>query len=119
MGERRAYGRRTGVGALALIPLIPLIPLVALVLASPGARADTYRLPLLPSASDALREGMVRIVNHSDEAGQVAVTAIDDSGLAFGPVAIQLGARQAIRFSSTDLERGNEALGIATGIGGG
>ena len=112
-----------GGSTLATIPLAALVltalVLTALVLASPGARADTYRLPLLPSASDALREGMVRIVNHSDEAGQVAVTAIDDSGLAFGPVAIDLGARQAIRFSSTDLERGNEALGIATGIGGG
>ena len=103
---------------LATVPLAALV-LAALVLASPGTRAETYRLPLLPSASDALREGMVRIVNHSDEAGRVAVTAIDDSGLAFGPVAIELGARQAIRFSSTDLERGNEALGIATGIGGG
>ena len=118
MGEPGATPRRTGGGALANIPLAALV-LAALVLASPGARADTYRLPLLPSASDALREGMVRIVNHSDEAGRVAITAIDDSGLAFGPVAIELGARQAVRFSSTDLERGNEALGIATGIGGG
>ena len=118
MGEPGATPRRTGGGALATVPLAALV-LAALVLASPGTRAETYRLPLLPSASDALREGMVRIVNHSDEAGRVAVTAIDDSGLAFGPVAIELGARQAIRFSSTDLERGNEALGIATGIGGG
>lgn len=128
MGEHGAYPRRTCAGALAIIPLAARAPaalvlaalvLASLALASPGARADTYRLPLLPSASDALREGMVRIVNHSDEAGRVAVTAIDDSGLAFGPVAIELDARQAVRFSSTDLERGNEALGIATGIGGG
>ena len=83
------------------------------------SQADTHRLPLLPSASDALREGMVRIVNHSDESGRVAVTAIDDSGLAFGPVSLEIGARQAVQFSSMDLERGNEALGIATGIGGG
>ena len=84
-----------------------------------GTSADTYRLPLLPPASDALREGMVRIVNHSDESGQVAVTAIDDSGLAFGPIALEVEAGQAIGFSSEDLERGNDALGIATGIGGG
>ena len=83
------------------------------------SQADTYRLTLLPTASDALREGMVRIVNHSDESGQVALTAIDDSGLAFGPVTLEIGARQAIRFSSLDLEHGNEAVGIATGIGGG
>ena len=120
MGEPGAYPRRTGGGALAIIPLAALaLALAALVLASPAARAETYRLPLLPSASDALREGMVRIVNHSDEAGRVAVTAIDDSGFAFGPVTLRIGARQAIRFSSTDLERGNEALGTATGIGGG
>ena len=121
MGERRAFRRPPGVGAGngAGVGALAIIPLVALVLASPGTRADTYRLPLLPSASDALREGMVRIVNHSDEAGRVAVTAIDDSGLAFGPVEFELGARQTIKFSSTDLERGNEALGIATGIGGG
>ena len=93
MGERRAFRRHAGVGAGigAGIGALAIIPLVALVLASPGTLADTYRLPLLPSASDALREGMVRIVNHSDEAGRVAVTAIDDSGLAFGPVAIRAG----------------------------
>ena len=98
-----------GVGALA-IPWL-FVPLVA--------SAETYRLPLLPSASDALREGLVRIVNHSEESGRVAVTAIDDSGLAFGPVTLELDAWETIQFSSTDLERGNGALGMATGIGGG
>ena len=109
MDERRALQRHTGVRALLVLLLF--VPL--------GTSADTYRLPLLPSASDALREGMVRIVNHSDESGQVAVTAIDDSGLAFGPIALEVEAGQAIGFSSEDLERGNDALGIATGIGGG
>ena len=92
-----------------------VLPLFVPLLAS----ADIYRLPMLPSASDALRAGMVRIVNHSDESGRVAVTAIDDSGLAFGPIVLEVEAGQAIGFSSTDLERGNDALGIATGIGGG
>ena len=101
--------RHTGANALAILLLFgPLL-----------SQAETYRLPLLPSASDALRQGMVRIVNHSDESGRVAITAIDDSGLAFGPVTLEVDARQALGFSSTDLERGNEALGIPTGIGGG
>ena len=56
MGKERAFRRRTGIGALVVLSLF--MPL--------GSAADTYRLPLLPSASDALREGMVRIVNHSD-----------------------------------------------------
>lgn len=109
MGEERAFHRHTGVSALVVLSL--LMPLVT--------SADTYRLPLLPSASDALREGMVRIINHSDESGRVAVTAIDDSGLVLGPITLEVEAGQAIRFSSADLERGNDALGIATGIGGG
>ncbi len=98
-------------GASAAVVFLLFAPLLL--------QADTYRLPLLPPASDALREGMVRIFNHSDESGRVAVTAIDDSGLAFGPVTLGIGAGQTIQFSSMDLERGNEALGIATGIGGG
>ncbi|MCY4598619.1 MAG: DUF5719 family protein [Acidobacteria bacterium] len=85
----------------------------------PAALAATHELPLLPSASDALREGVVRILNHSGEAGVVAVTAIDDTGAAYGPVELTLEARQAIHFSSADLELGNAASGIATGIGGG
>ena len=98
-----------------------LARVAALLLAglSAGALAETHRLPLLPSASDALREGVVRILNHSGEAGQVAVTAIDDSGAAFGPVALALAARHAVEFTSTDLERGNAGKGIPTGIGGG
>ena len=83
------------------------------------ALAETYHLPLLPRATDALRQGVVRIVNHSADAGEVLVTAIDDSGRYFGPVPLTLDAQAAIEFSSTDLERGNETLGIVPGIGNG
>ena len=92
---------------------------IFLIIAPPDSRAETYRLPLLPAASEELREGLVRIINHSDESGRVTVTAIDDSGRSFGPVAIRMEAGQSIRFSSGDLERGNRALGIANGIGNG
>ena len=92
-----------------------LVPLLLLV--SHTAVAETYHLPLLPSGADSLRQGIVRIVNHSASAGEVTVTAIDDSGRYFGPVTLNLEARAAIQFSSTDLERGNETLGITAGIG--
>ncbi|MCY4373462.1 MAG: hypothetical protein OXC31_06765 [Spirochaetaceae bacterium] len=69
------------------------------------AAAATHHLPLLPSGSDAARQGVVRILNHSGEAGDVAVTAIDDSGAAFGPVTLSVEAGQAIEFSSMDLVR--------------
>ena len=102
-------------------PLNPCPPILAIALIAmcSGAPATTHRLPLLPSAADAPRQGVVRILNHSGEAGDVAVTAIDDSGKAFGPVILFFEAGQAIEFSSTDLERGNADKGIPTGIGGG
>ena len=83
------------------------------------ALAETYHLPLLPSAGDPSRLGVVRIVNHSATEGQVLVTAIDDSGLYFGPVSLSLDAQAAIEFSSTDLERGDDMLGIVPGVGNG
>ncbi len=109
MDATRGLCRHASVGVLAIF----------LIVAPPESRAETHRLPLLPAASDELREGLVRIVNHSDESGSVAVTAIDDTGRSFGPVTVRMAAGQAIRFSSTDLERGNAALGIAAGIGNG
>ena len=102
-------------------PLNPRSPILAIALIAMcfEVLAATHRLPLLPSASATPRQGVVRILNHSGEAGDVAVTAIDDSGRAFGPVTLFLEAGQAIEFSSMDLERGNAEIGIATGIGGG
>ena len=109
MGERRRVRSHRGLALQAIF----------LLCVTNGALANTYHLPLLPSASDSLREGMVRIVNHSAETGEVAVTAIDDSGSAFGPFTLNIEAQQVIHFSSTDLERGNATNGITTGVGGG
>lgn len=109
MDRTRGVCRHASIHALAILLLFAL----------PDTQADTHRLPLLPSGSDELREGLVRIINHSDAAGRVAVTAIDDSGRSFGPVTLAMARGQAIGFSSTDLEQGNDALGIASGIGSG
>ena len=81
------------------------------------AFAETYHLPFLPGAADPLRLGIVRIVNHAATGGQVLVTAIDDAGRYFGPVSLTLDAQAAIEFSSTDLERGDDTLGIVPGVG--
>ena len=111
--------QKKGKARLAAGPIVSVVLAGALSAMCSGASAATHRLPLLPSASDAPREGVVRILNHSGEAGDVAVTAIDDSGRAFGPVTLSVEAGQVIEFSSMDLERGNADKGIATGIGGG
>ena len=82
-----------------------------------GASAATFHLPLLPPGSDALREGVVRIVNHAQKAGEVSIAVVDDTGARFGPITVSIEAGQTIEFSASDLERGNAQLGIDTGIG--
>ena len=87
--------------------------------AAHAALSDTYHLPLLPSTADPSRWGVVRIFNHSATDGQVLITAIDDAGRYYGPVALTLDAQAAIEFNSSDLERGNDTLGIVPGVGNG
>lgn len=89
-----------------------------LMYASQSALADTYHLPLLPSASDPSRQGLVRIVNHSAVAGEVNITAIDDDGLYYGPETVTVEPLAAFHFSSANLEQGHESLGL-NGIGSG
>ena len=84
-----------------------------------AAFAEKQSVPLFPSASNALQQGFVRIVNRSDASGEVAIHAIDDSGRRFGPVAFVLNARATKHFNSQDLEMGSPDKGITSGIGGG
>ena len=63
------------------------------------------------------RTGFLRVINHSDEAGEVFVEAWDDAGVRAGPVRLTLGARQAMHFNSADLQNGNVAKGLDSGIG--
>ena len=62
------------------------------------------------------RQGFVRVVNRGDEAGHAFIEAVDDAGVRAGPLRIQLGAREAVHFNSTDLEYGSATKGLA-GIG--
>ena len=84
----------------------------------PNTNAATHSIPFVPSASDPLREGFVRVINHSDSSGQARIFAIDDSGREFGPITLSLKPYQARHFNSGDLELGNPDKGFA-GVGGG
>ncbi len=79
-------------------------------------------VPLLPS-DDAPRgrQGFVRIINHSGkEVEEVKVTAFDDTGREAGSFTLEnLGPWQTAHFNSRDLELGNRAKGINSGVGGG
>ena len=74
-------------------------------------------VPLLVAASDPRRQGLLRLINHSDTAGTVRIDAWDDAGERHGPVTLRLGAGEATHFTSTDLERGNAAAGLEGALG--
>ena len=61
----------------------------------------------------------MRVVNHSAQAGEVTILAIDDTGVAYGPVTLGIGANATVHFNSDDLEAGNLSKGLSAGIGGG
>ena len=74
---------------------------------------------LLPRASDPVREGFVRVINHAAEAGEVTIEAVDDTGMRLGPVTLSLDAGATAHFNSGDLEDGNAAKGLPAGVGSG
>ena len=79
--------------------------------------ANSATVPLFPSTSHPSGQGFVRIVNHSESGGQVTVTARDDAGMAYDPIALSIGANKTAHFNSEDLEAGNSAKGLPSGTG--
>ena len=107
--------------------------LVAIVVATAGAPAAAdelpvastddehahavHTVPLFPSDADGVRQGFVRVINHSGEAGEVRIDAIDDAGDSFGPLMLAVGANETVHFNSTHLENGDPDKGWSTGTG--
>ena len=86
----------------------------------PTGRAAVHSLPLVLPAGNPALTGFVRIVNRSDRAGDVDITAIDDSGKEVGPLTLSIGADSSRHFNSEDLEEGNaDKEGLSDGVGGG
>ena len=74
--------------------------LLATVAASSAGALDdpaphTHTLPLVLAAGPGLH-GFVRVINHSGVAGTVRVEAIDDAGVRFGPVTLDIRARHVV-----------------------
>ena len=76
-----------------------------------------HTVAFFPSASDAFRAGLARVINHSGEAGEVRMDVFDDEGESYGPVVLALDAGAAVHFTSDDLESGNAAKGLPGAIG--
>ena len=83
----------------------------------PVAREVTF-VWLFPPVSDGVRQGFVRMINHSPEGGEVIVEAIDDAGARREAATLSVDAGQTVHFNSNDLEQGNPAKGF-DGIGAG
>ena len=75
-----------------------------------------HTIPFFPSASDEVREGFARVINHSAEAGEVRIDAVDDEGESYGPVMLAVDAGEAVHFNSDDLENGNAAKGLSGSV---
>ena len=81
--------------------------------------ADPGVVPLFPAATVGAPQGFVRVINHSEKAGQVRIDAFDENGMAYGPVTLFIDAGATVHFNSDDLELGNAAKGLPEGIGSG
>ena len=71
----------------------------------------------MPAGTSSEPQGVVRILNGTDESGTVEIYAIDDAGTRSGPATFTLNALAAVQFTATDLASGNATLGLTGGIG--
>ena len=81
-----------------------------------------HGVALFPSAARWAQQGhqgFARVINRSDRAGVVRIEAVDDAGMARGPVSLRIGAGETVHFNSGDLEEGNAKKGLAEGTGSG
>ena len=109
---RPRLSTRPAACAMAVVAAAALSPLTS--------AATSQEVAFFPSAWGVFgRQGIVRVINRSDEAGDVSIAAFDDDGNAHGPVYLALRANQAAHFNSRDLEYGNpgKELTGATGPG--
>ena len=75
-----------------------------------------HLIPLFIAAFHPTQQSFARIVNLSERSGFAEITAIDDGGLEYGPVRVDLPALGARQFSAHDMEMGNrKKLTGATG----
>ena len=101
----------------------PQGPLPVLVMATwmqtvSAAEASHDVFHVFPSASQTTRQGFVRVINHSDQAGDVQIEAIDDAGMRQS-VSLALDALRTQHFNSDDLEDGNAGKGLTGSTGAG
>ena len=94
------------------------LTLFAALASASEALADHYTIPLLvPATTSDAPQGVLRILNGTDESGTVEIYAVDDAGTRSGPATFTLNTSAAVQFTATDLQSGNATVGLAGGIG--
>ena len=105
-------------GLLAAMGLLAWSPTIGQQAESDHERGREHSIPLFMADGNAEgRQGFIRIINHSDEAGAVEIFGVDDMGVLHGPVELSIGARETKHLNSGDIENGNGDKGLSAGIG--
>ena len=76
-----------------------------------------FAVPFFPAAGDTVRQGFVRVINHSPRSGQVRIDAIDDAGDRHEPITLDIGADATVHFNSDNLESGAPNKGLSEPVG--
>ena len=83
-------------------------------------RGDLHIVPLFVSTTNSQDlEGIVRVTNQSDTAGVVRIQPIDDNGVRYEQLTLDLDAGQSVNLDASDLETGNEDKGLTGNAGSG
>ena len=93
------------------------LALVTALLFASGAHAEKHHLPLFVSETSAGQEGVLRVINLSDEASAIVLHAIDDAGVWSAPATLTLGPRRAVELDARDLASGSASKNLAGGLG--
>ncbi len=83
------------------------------------AKSDRY-LWLVPPASNTLQQGVLRLVNRENRAGEVTLQGLDASGnRSSGTITLTLSPHESRQINSQDLEFGNAAKELVGNLGDG
>ncbi len=106
--DRNGRARRNA-GALLVLALLGL---------SAAAQAERYTIPWFVNAGiGGAPQGVLRVLNGTEEAGSAEIVAIDDTGVRTGPVTLELNPWTAVEFTALELQYGNVAKGLPVGLG--
>ena len=81
-------------------------------------QAERYAVPWFePPSAGGDPQGVLRIVNAAADAGTVTIHAIDDAGVRTEAAVLALNGSAAVEISATELQAGDAAKGLSSGVG--